>query len=81
MTAERALSAYKQRDFSLAAELWKKLAAGGDADAQFHLGVLYKDGIGLPQNSDEAIKWLKKSNAQGHYNAGLILGVLEQSSE
>jgi TPR repeat protein len=75
------LTAYGQRNYCAAAEIWTVLAQQGNAEAQFNLGVLYKDGIGVPQNNDDAILWLRRSSDQGHEHAGLILSLLEEEPE
>ena len=72
------LAAYQQRNYCEAAAIWKVLSEQGDAEAQYNLGVLYKEGIGVPQDHAEALNWLRKSSDQGHNNAGLILGMLEE---
>ena len=33
------------------------LAEQGDAEAQFLLGVRYRDGTGVPQDDAEAVRW------------------------
>jgi len=43
--------------------------------------VQYKEGIGVPQDHNEAVTWLSKSSDQGYANAGLILSVLNSESE
>jgi TPR repeat protein len=80
-TLDDGLDAYKQRNFSDAAEIWTTLATQGNSEAQFNLGIMYKDGIGVPHNHVEAIKWLTKSSNQGHEHAGLIVSVLDEKSE
>ena len=52
-----------------------KLAKGGDADAQFNLGLIYYNGKGVPQDYKEAIKWFTKSAEQGDADAQAIVGV------
>ena len=74
------LTAYKQRNYGEAAEIWTVLASQGDAEAQFNLGVMYKDGIGVPQNNVDAILWLRKSSDQGHEHARLIVDMINRES-
>ena len=80
-TLNDGLVAYKQRHYREAAEIWTTLAEQGDAEAQYSLGVMYKEGIGVPQDHGKAINWLKKSCDQGHEHARLIVDVLEGDSE
>lgn len=44
----------------------RRRAEGGDANAQYALGTMYADGIALPQNLRQAIRWLMMSSTQGH---------------
>ena len=80
-TLDDGLEAYKTRKFVEAAEIWTEFARQGNAEAQFNLGVMYKDGIGVPQNHDDAMLWLRKAAAQEHEHAKLIVDVLERDSE
>ncbi|KAF0496907.1 kinase-like protein [Gigaspora margarita] len=34
---------------------------GGNAEAQFIVGLSYRDGMGTPQNQEKAIEWMQKS--------------------
>ena len=52
-----------------------KLAEQGDASAQFKLGLLYKEGLGVPQDDAEAVNWYRKAAEQGHADAQFNLGV------
>jgi S1-C subfamily serine protease len=51
-------------------------AQNGDATAQFNLGSMYANGIGVPKDSAEAEKWYRKAAEQGHAAAQLNLGRL-----
>jgi hypothetical protein len=55
-------------------ELVKK-AEAGEAGAQFSLGVCYDEGVGVAQDSKEAVKWWTKSAEQGNAEAQNFLGV------
>ena len=41
----------------------KRLAEGGDKIAQSKLGVMYKNGTGVPQDDKEAYAWLSVAKA------------------
>ncbi len=47
----------------------------GDAEAQYNLAVAYGKGIGVTQNHQEAVKWLRKAAEQGHPEAQYNLGI------
>src|SRR5581483_8392387 len=48
-------------------------AAKGDMDAQYVLGLLYLDGDGVEQSTEEALRWLRKAAKQGDVNAQLVV--------
>jgi TPR repeat protein len=43
-----------------------KAATGGDAEAQYHISNLYRNGWGVPHDYNEAMKWGLKSAQQGN---------------
>lgn len=48
----------------------KKMAAEDDSDeAQYQLGLCYRDGKGVEQSYTEAMKWLGKAAKSGHKQA------------
>ncbi len=49
-------------------------AMAGDAGAQFSLGVMYRDGQGVPKDEAKAAEWYQKAAAQGNVNAQYSLG-------
>lgn len=71
--AKRALDA---GDFATAAKLYMPLAQQGNADAQFHLGELYDEGEGVPENDVEALQWYRMAADQGHEAAQTVLGAM-----
>lgn len=52
----------------------REAAENGDPDAQYWLGVRYRDGIGVSQNYREAWTWLRRSAGQGDVCAAADLG-------
>lgn len=54
----------------------RKKAEQGDADAQFNLGLMYNNGIGVPKGSTEAVKWYRKAAEQGNARAQSNLGFM-----
>jgi len=52
----------------------KAIATSGSAEAQYHLGMFYNNGIGTDKNKEEALKWFTKSaqggDPLGHYKLG-----------
>ncbi len=68
--------AYDAGDFEKAMAVWAPAAESGDADSQFGMGLLYSEGIVVPMDDLEALKWFELAAAQGHGNAQYKLGVM-----
>ena len=56
--------------------LWHPLGEQGDADAQFHLGVMFESGQGVLRSDAEAIKWYREAAEQDDAVAQFNLGVM-----
>ena len=56
--------------------LLKQAAEGGDAFAQFNLGLVYANGQGVPQNFNTAVKWFNRAAEKGHAQAQHNLGFM-----
>ena len=41
-------------------------AEAGDAEAQYDLGVRYANGLGVPEDEAEAMRWYRLAADQGH---------------
>jgi hypothetical protein len=70
------LNWYKQWNYQIAAKFWKPLAQGGDCDAQYALGLLYFDGLGVGQSYEKAIELWTRSSDQGQAQAQISLGIV-----
>ena len=66
--------AFDRGDYAAALKEWEPLAKQGHSLAQFQLGVLYSQGLGVPQNYGEAAKWVRLSADQGEAEAQFNLG-------
>jgi len=68
------LTAFKNKDYQGAYREWKAAADAGHAEAQFDLGVLYAEGLGVRRDLSEAAAWYRKSAEQGNAEAEYALG-------
>jgi len=68
------LAAFKEKDYARAYKEWKTAADAGQAEAQFDLGVLYAQGLGVRRDLTEATKWYRKAAGQGNAEAEFALG-------
>lgn len=52
----------------------REAAQSGDANAQYRLGYMYANGLGIPQNNSKAVFWYHKAATQGEVTAQNALG-------
>ena len=70
------IEAWQNAEYAKAVDIWRPLAEGGDADAQFNLGQAYRLGRGVAINLAAAKTWFERSAAQDHVEAETTLGLL-----
>lgn len=63
-----------RQDFADAKQILLKAANLGDSQAQFDLGVMYRNGRGVPVDEAEAFTWFKKSADNGNSAAQAVTG-------
>jgi uncharacterized protein len=73
-TLQAAQAADARRDYATELTLLRPLAEQGNAIAQGVLGVMYDDGLGVPQDYAEAFRWFRKAAEQGNVAAQGQLG-------
>ena len=69
-------AAYVKGDYVTANRLLRPIAEQGVALAQLILGVMYADGLGVPQDYAAAAAWYRKAADQGHAAAQFNLGFM-----
>jgi TPR repeat protein len=57
--------AFDQNDFSTAHAEWTDAAVGGDARAQYELGLMLANGVGVPRDVISAYAWLMLAHKGG----------------
>lgn len=75
------MTAHDREDYATALREWQPLAEQGNALAQYHVGMLYHKGRGVPQDDRQARKWYAKAAAQGQPKAQFSLGTLYFNGE
>src|SRR3954451_24825849 len=70
------VGAWQRADYSAAVAIWRPLAEGGDADAQFNLGQAYRLGRGVQLDLAAAKIWFERAARNGHLDAETTLGLL-----
>ena len=71
---DKGLAAYNAGDYTTALKEWTPLAKAENKGAQNGLGVMYKNGNGVPQNYKETVKWYMLAAEQGDRWAQYDLG-------
>jgi clan AA aspartic protease (TIGR02281 family) len=71
-------AAFNRGDYATALRLWYSLADFGNAQAQNNIGIMYRDGLGVPRNYDEALRLfgfaIAKELPEAEYNLGDLYG-------
>jgi TPR repeat protein len=62
-------------------QLLRTAAEKGDAEAQYLLGLQYREGDGLDRSQAEAEKWFRRAAETGHVEAQAALGRLQATSD
>jgi len=73
---EDATAAYQRGDSATALRLFRPLADQGKADAQYNLGFMYANGLGVGKDFAEAAKWYRLAADQGNAHAQFGLGIM-----
>lgn len=61
-------------DYEHARREWQPLAESGHRDAQFNLGLLYENGLGVEADGAMAARWYRRAAEQGDRTAQAYLG-------
>ena len=70
-----AFNAYQNQKFAEAEAIWMALAADGDVNAQYALGVMHLRNEAGEPSATSAFAWFEKAADQGHATAMFNLGV------
>ncbi len=70
------LQALRNGDYASALKEFVPLANQGNTDAQLRLALMYKRGLGVPQDYKEVVRWLRAAGNGGEANAQFMLGVM-----
>ncbi len=74
---EYGLERYHKGDHIAAFDLWTKAAGLGEADAHFHLSIMYHRGDGVKKDKKKRIYHLEQAAIAGHPGARHNLGCIE----
>lgn len=71
---EAGVAAARAGDYATALREWRPLAESGNRDAQFNLGLLYENGLGIDRDGAEAARWYRLAAEQNDRTAQAYLG-------
>lgn len=63
-----------EEDKKKAVECYQKATEEGNVNAQYNLGLCYKNGAGIAKDEKKAVEWFRKAAEQGDADAQFILG-------
>jgi len=72
------LRAAASSELSPGPELVSQGRRSGNGEAMFNTGVMYRDGLGVPVNNREAMKWFRRASEAGDLLGTNEVGVLYQ---
>jgi uncharacterized protein len=73
---QKGATAYTGGDYAIALREWtRSCRAGGDTNAQYLLGAMYRKGQGAPQDYKTALQWFRLAVEQGDADAQSNLGL------
>lgn len=70
---EAGLAAALAGDYAQARREWQPLAEGGNRDAQFNMGLLYENGLGVAADGATAASWYRRAAEQDDREAQAYL--------
>ena len=71
---EAGSAAARAGDHATALREWRPLAESGNRDAQFNLGLLYENGLGVAKDGAQAAHWFRRAAEQDDRSAQAYLG-------
>ena len=73
--------AYQKHDYVTALTLFFPLADQGHATAQFNLGVMHENGIGVIKDFKKSFDWYRMAAAQGYVQAQFNLALMYEGGK
>ncbi|MCH8921990.1 MAG: sel1 repeat family protein, partial [Planctomycetes bacterium] len=70
------LAGYERGDYQTALREWKAVAEEGLGVAEYWVGIMYAQGLGVDRDDAEAVKWYRLAAEQGYAEAQFGLGLM-----
>jgi TPR repeat protein len=71
---EAGMTAHEQQDYKQAYELLLPIAEQGDAQAQYYVGTMLVDGMGVTADTAKGVQLLEQAVSNKHYKAAITRG-------
>ncbi|MDA7984965.1 MAG: sel1 repeat family protein [Alphaproteobacteria bacterium] len=78
---KRGLAAFHAGDYAAAARILEPPSDRGEAEAQYFLGIIHRDGLDTEADPAAAARLFRAAAAEGHENAAYSLGLLFKEGE
>jgi TPR repeat protein len=78
---EEGKAAFDKGDYESALEQFEPLAESENANAQYYLGILYRNGWAVDPDDHEAARWLRLAAFQDHVEAQYSLGYMYEHGQ
>jgi TPR repeat protein len=65
-------------DYQQALKWFRKAAEQGNGEAEFNIGYMYQEGLGVPASVDQAAEWYTKAVQDKFSYAGIALRNLKR---
>ena len=73
------VDAYENGDYARAYRIWLPLAERSDTSAQYNVGLMLANGLGVARNDAAAVKWFRMAAADGIAGAQSNLGYMYEA--
>jgi len=75
---DKGVAAYQSGDYATALREWTPLAEQGYAEAQYNLGLMYRNGQGVLQDNIYAHMWGNIASSNGSENGGKLRDIVAE---
>ena len=73
---QKGLGHLQYQEYEKASQVWLELSESGHAQAQYDLGVMLHNGLGLDKDHERALYWFEKAASQDHADAENYIGAI-----
>lgn len=70
------VAAFQRGNYQTAIKNWMPLAEQGNAEAERNVGIMFQQGLGVPQSDTDAVFWYRRAAENGLARAQQNLGVM-----